>query len=66
MGRTQWIALSPEQYVEIAVQRSLDPKPLGDIRKSLRKELLESPAVKGYVEAVESSYRTMWKKWCEQ
>ncbi len=64
MGRTNWVARTPEQYVEIAVQMASDPKPLNEVRKTLRQEFLASPAYAGYVEAVELAYRQAWERWC--
>ena len=63
MGRQDWIARTPEEYVEKAVALADDVKTLTKVRTTLRKELLESPAVKGYVEAVETVYKQIWEKW---
>jgi len=52
MGRDEWIADTKEQYVEIAVRLADDIKTLRACRNSLRGELLNSPVVKGYREAV--------------
>ena len=65
MGRSAWIAKTPEQYIEIAVAMASDLRALADVRKVLREELLNSPVRKGYVEAVETAYRQMWAKWVE-
>jgi predicted O-linked N-acetylglucosamine transferase (SPINDLY family) len=64
MGRTDWIAKTPEEYVEKVVDLANRPKELADARKNLRKELLESPVVKNYVESVEKAYAEIWKRWC--
>ena len=66
MGRTEWIARTPEEYIEKAVEWSERTKDLAAARKTLRDELLKSPAVVGYVEAVESAYLAAWKEWCER
>lgn len=66
MGRHHWIAKTDEEYVNIAVAMTDDSKQLADVRKTLRKALLDSPVVKGYVEAVEAAYRAIWKTWCEK
>jgi predicted O-linked N-acetylglucosamine transferase (SPINDLY family) len=65
MNRTDWITGTPEAYIEKAVALAENPKPLGDARKTLRDELLKSPVVAGYVEAVEAKYREIWRKWVE-
>jgi len=64
LGYKDWIAYSEDEYVEKAVALAEQPKAMVDVRKALRKQLLDSPAVKGYVEAVESAYRNMWHRWC--
>ena len=66
MGRTDWIARTPAEYVAKAVEWSERTKELADARKTLRQELLDSPVVKGYVEAVEQAYKGAWKEWCER
>ena len=64
MGKTAWIAKSPEQYVEIAVGLVQDLRALGAARKTLREEFLASPVCVGYVEAVEVAYREIFARWC--
>ncbi len=66
MGRTNWIAHTPEQYIDIAVQMAQDCKPLNEVRKTLREEFLNSPVVANYVPAVERAYREAWERWCQQ
>ena len=65
MGRPGWVAHSQEEYSAKAVRWVVDPSCLveaAEVRKTLRKELLDSPAVKGYVAAVEEAYRAMVKE----
>ena len=64
MGKTAWIAKSPEQYVEIAVGLVQDLRALATVRKTLREEFLASPVCVGYVEAVEVAYREIFARWC--
>ena len=66
MGRPEWIAENTEQYIEIAVKLADDPKTLRDARKNLRTQLLESPVVKGYAQAVEAAYVKMWERKLEE
>jgi predicted O-linked N-acetylglucosamine transferase (SPINDLY family) len=63
MGLTEWIAKDAADYVEKAVATANDWKRLSAERKTLQQRFLDSPAVKGYVEAVEAAYRKMWTTW---
>ena len=63
IGRTEWITRDAREYVEKAVAMVADPKGLAELRKSLRAELMGSPVVAGYVDAVEKAYRAFWFKW---
>lgn len=65
IGRAGWIAKDPQDYIEKAVEWAKYPEELAKPRLTLRKELLESPAVKGYPEAVESAYRQMFGIWAK-
>lgn len=60
MGRTDWVVRTTEEYVEKAVELSGCTRLLTEVRKTLRDELLNSPVVKGYVEAVEKAYQDIW------
>jgi predicted O-linked N-acetylglucosamine transferase (SPINDLY family) len=62
MGRTDWIAKTPEEYVEKAVALANDLKTLREARKTLRQEFLDSPVVKGYSEKVEAAYQEIWER----
>ena len=64
IGRQEWITRTRADYVEKAVAMAADLDGLAACRKTLRKELLDSPVVTGYVEAVELAYRWLWRKWC--
>ncbi len=65
MGRTGWIAETPAEYVEKAVDLAESIKLLADVRKTLRDELIKSPVYTGYVEAVETAYKDVWKRWAD-
>ena len=62
MGRSQWIAKTPEEYVDKAVELANDLKTLREARKVLRDELMGSPVVKGYTEKVEDAYSELWQR----
>ena len=62
MGKTDWIAKTKEEYVEKAVNLTKDVRALADMRKTLRNELIESPVIKGYPQAIEKAYQDMWEQ----
>ena len=62
MGRTEWIAEDTADYVRKAVH--LDRGDLAEARRTLRRELLDSPVCKGYVNAVEAAYKNMVRERC--
>lgn len=64
IGRADWVARTRAEYVEKAVAMAGDLAGLAAPRKTLRRELVESPVVKGYAGAVESAYRRLWRRWC--
>jgi protein O-GlcNAc transferase len=63
MNRKQWIANSIDEYIKIAVDLANGPEQLRVSRKTLNKDLMNSPVIKGYREAVESAYGEMWKRY---
>jgi protein O-GlcNAc transferase len=62
MGKTEWIAETPEQYIDIAVDLTENIKVLREERHTLRQRLLDSPVMLGYREAVEAAYRDIWER----
>jgi len=67
LGNPQWVAQSPQEYVEIAAQLAGDVEGLARIRGALRGRLktsnLMNPRV--FVAGLEGAYREMWKRYCE-
>ena len=63
---TEWIARSDEEYVRIAVQAARDLPTLARLRAELRSRLAESGVgdVQRYTRAVETAFRTIWRRWC--
>jgi len=63
IGRGEWIAVSEEEYIQKAVNLASDINKLAKIRRSLRREVNQSPIMdhKGFVQKLESSYKTMWE-----
>lgn len=65
-GRQDWIADTPDGYVERAVKLAADEDGLAAIRDRLRQEVSRSPLVDGpgLTRALEDAYRALWRKWC--
>lgn len=65
-----WVADTEEQYVELAVYYSAMERwpELADMRRSLRKRMLESPLCDGrsFVSNIERAYREMWTRYVEK
>jgi len=58
---------SPEDYVKIAATLAVDLPRLSNLRATLRTRLERSPLMdaKRFTANIESSYRLMWRQWCE-
>ncbi len=66
LGLTDWIANTEQEYIEIALKKSLNLKGLSKIRQRL-KENFKLSAIgdpKVYTLAVEQEYRLLWREWC--
>lgn len=69
MGRKDWIAETPDEFVaKAALLASGGPETRAMIaaRKTLREEFLRSLVVAGYPQAVEKVYREIWYNWCKR
>ena len=64
LGLTDWIAQTPDDYVDIAARFAKDRPFLSDLRMGLRKQMqdsiLRSPQ---YVRCVEAAYKWMWRRY---
>lgn len=62
LGRPDWIARSPEEYIAIAQRLAADPQALAAIRSGLRAELRASPLMDnaGFTRELEDLYRQAW------
>lgn len=67
-GCTQFIAQTVESYVELAVQLAKDRERLHKLRSELRAKMKHSPLTdaKQFARGVETAYRTMWQRWCQE
>ena len=62
-----FVAHSVAEYIEAAVGFATAYRPqLAAIRQSLQYRFVESPLCKGYVQAVETHYRDLWRQWCRR
>ena len=64
LGRPEWIARSPEEYLAIARGLATDPQQLAAIRHGLRAELLASPLMDGagFTRELEELYRQAYEE----
>lgn len=62
-----WIASTPEQYIEKAIQLSKNIQELKNLRQTLRHKMKHSPLCKTrqYMNQVEQLYQEVWRNWCE-
>jgi predicted O-linked N-acetylglucosamine transferase (SPINDLY family) len=62
------IAESPQAYVDKTVALSADLPRLGSLRNEMRHRMTHSSLcdANAFAEQIETSYRVMWHKWCEQ
>lgn len=63
----EWIALDETDYVNKAVRASGDLEGLARARTQIRPRLASSifGNAQAYTRSVESAYRAMWRRWCE-
>ena len=68
LARPEWVAESQADYVNKAINLAKDLEQLSVIRATLREQMERSPIrdEKGFVLKVESAYRRIWEKWCQQ
>ena len=67
LGRSEWIAQTEEEYIQKAVALAGDLPSLAANRVSQRSQMQSSPIMDepAFARKVESSYRAMFKQWCE-
>ena len=67
IGHPEFSAETYDQYVDVAKNLTSNIDNLNSIRRSLRKQLLNSPLCNGaeYANNVEIAFRDMWKTWCK-
>jgi protein O-GlcNAc transferase len=68
LGLPEFIAHSPDQYIQIALGLANDLGQLAALRKGLRARLASSPLVNAEQLArdLEAAFRHMWRDWCDR
>jgi predicted O-linked N-acetylglucosamine transferase (SPINDLY family) len=64
LGLTEFIAKTPEEYVQCAITAIANPAHLGAVRQALPGIYADWNARTDYVQIVEDFYRSAWQKWC--
>jgi predicted O-linked N-acetylglucosamine transferase (SPINDLY family) len=66
LGRHDWIAATPEEYLRIALRLAADEALRAGLRTALRPQLLRSPLCdgRGFTRGLEAAYRRLWQRWC--
>lgn len=66
IGRSEWVAATPDDYVRIAAELASDPARLAAIRAGLRDEVKNSPLGDhpGQSARFAAALRTCWTAWC--
>jgi predicted O-linked N-acetylglucosamine transferase (SPINDLY family) len=66
LGLTDWIAETPERYVELAIEKANELQALAQLRQDLRGRFTASVIGDraAYVRAAEQEYRQLWIEWC--
>jgi len=65
---TELAANTPEQFIDIATNLAAATPRLSELRQTLRQRMRSSPICEAdrFTRAIESAYRQMWQKWCNQ
>jgi predicted O-linked N-acetylglucosamine transferase (SPINDLY family) len=66
LGLPEWIANSPDDYVQRAMTLGRDRETIGNLRRTLRKRMLDSPLTQeaAFARDVEQTWRQLWRSWC--
>jgi predicted O-linked N-acetylglucosamine transferase (SPINDLY family) len=66
VGLEEWIARTPDEFVERGVRLATDLDGLAALRSSLRERMAASPLCDGpaFTHGLEQAYREMWRRWC--
>lgn len=66
LGLDDWVAATPADYVELAVEKARQPEALPDLRGSLRPRMAASPLCDAprFARDLEQAFRGMWRRYC--
>jgi predicted O-linked N-acetylglucosamine transferase (SPINDLY family) len=66
LAMRDWIAQTPEQFIDIACHRAGDMAALAELRATLRARMQAAPLCDGasFTRGLEETYRTLWRRWC--
>jgi predicted O-linked N-acetylglucosamine transferase (SPINDLY family) len=66
LGLTDWIARTPDEYIDIASRLAGDLDQLAQLRTTLRERMAASPLLDfpTFTRNLETEYRRMWTRWC--
>ncbi len=67
-GFPEWVARTPQQFVELATELARDIPRLKSLRENLRRQITESPLMDAgkFTGQVEKAYRETWIQWCQR
>jgi len=65
-GLSEFVAATPQQFIDIATGFANDLRRLAEIRLSLRAQMARSPLTDEtkFTRSLEALYRNVWMKWC--
>lgn len=68
LGLGELIAMSEQEYLELAVRLANSPEKLGQLRRNLRDRVQASGLVDGasFTRKMEAIYRMIWQTWCNK
>ena len=68
LGLTEWITLTPQDYVKHCVHLAQQYTHLQTLRKEMRTRMQNSPLMQaeGFTKDLEMAYHHLWKKLCEE
>ena len=66
LGRNEWIASDPDDYIRIAAALASDPGRLAAVRRGQRARMAASPVCDGprFARHFEAALRALWRGWC--